>query len=323
MIKLKKITKIYKTQSNIVKAINLLKKQDSNTNRGIKALDNVSFFVNDSEIIGLIGPNGAGKTTAAKIISGLLFPTSGTVKVDDENPLNLSKSFKLNFALHRSDVYMLDDNVIIRDAINSHLSIYSKPDIQNNDFLKNLIEILDAKDLLNRIPNELSKGQRTLMEFLNAISHEPKNIILDEPMNGLDILAIQRFNSALTYLKQNCTASIIITSHNLDTISKISDRIILINKGKVMLDGTTLEILKKETGIRIITITLDNLNNNLKFENLKQYGEVTIDKNIINIKTKKKNIKSLLKEIINNYQITDLTINEPPIEEIFAKYYKK
>lgn len=323
MIKVNSISKIYTSNDFVKRIISRI------TNKRLDefvALKDVSMVVNSGEIIGLIGPNGAGKTTLAKVISGLLIPNNGKVSVDDQNPTELSKEFKLKFALYRGEVRMIDEGIVIRDSLEDHLKLYGKPEINENNYVNLLIEELGVGEFLDELPEDLSQGQRTLMEFVYAISHQPSTMILDEPTNGLDIVAVEKFNNVLKLLKEKYNSSIIITSHNLQNIISVADRVLLINSGKVVLEGAPHEILSKETGERLVRIELDGWDEsfNNKFNKFKKYGEI-IDNEppVITFSIMKQDIQQFLLELLKEMIVKDITVIEPPIESIFRKYFKK
>jgi ABC-2 type transport system ATP-binding protein len=321
MIELKNISKTYSKGSDLKKFINqvLKKLQD----QGTQALQSISFDVQPSEIIGLIGPNGAGKTTAAKIISGLLFPNQGEVLVNNENPANLSEEFKKSFAMYRGEIQMLDDGVVVEDSIKDRLEMYKQPKFSENTYLAELIKMLEVQLLLSRVPEELSQGQRTLVEFITAIAHKPSSMILDEPTNGLDIVAVQKFGEVLEHLKNKYQIAIVITSHNLHNIVSVADRIVLINNGEVVLRGSTEEILAKESGERKIRVEVDP---SFEFsqDTFAKFGENhTINGPVLTIISQKSEIKEVLSLVLQELPVTDIKIIEPPVEEIFKKYYQK
>jgi len=321
MIEFKNVSKTYTKGSDLQKFIAQIFKNPVQS--GVQALKAASFSVQPSEIVGLIGPNGAGKTTAAKIISGLLVPTSGTVIVNNENPADLSEEFKKSFALYRGEIQMLDNGVIVEDSIKDRLEMYGQPIFQENTYLTELIEMFEVQSLLSKIPEELSQGQRTLVEFITAIAHKPTTMILDEPTNGLDIVAVQKFGEVLEHLKNKYQVAVVITSHNLNNIVSIADRIVLINNGEVVLRGSTEEILAKESGERKVRVEVEPSFEFSQSFLTKFKANYTLDGPVLTIPTAKADIKETLSLILQDLPITDIKIIEPPVEEIFKKYYQK
>lgn len=316
MIKAQNLTKIYKhrtTLDNLKFLIGL----KSKSKKDVSAVNNISFKIKDQEIVGIIGPNGAGKTTTIKMLTGLLKPTDGEITVGDHIPFKLQDDFKLNIGLFMGEVHTLDDGVIIKDSIKERLKIYKQGDFDQNEHAQKLLKITEAKSFIANTPETLSQGQRTLVEFLTSILHAPKYLFLDEPMIGLDINAIIKFKKVLKYLNKNLKTTIIITSHNLQHVVDLSNRLILINKGKVLIDKPTDEVIHKDTLDRVIKFYIES-----------EIGTKNLPKNIrldypwVIVKTSKENLEKTIKEGLKRFEVSDIRITEPPIEEIFSKYYK-
>lgn len=204
----------------------------------IHALDDVSFTINNGEMVGYIGPNGAGKSSTIKILSGILTPDSGTVLVDGripyKNRIKHVKEIGVVFGQRSQlwwDVPVIDSFELLKD-------IYSIPDKQYKQTLEELTELLELAELLRSPARQLSLGQRMRCEVAASLLHRPQILFLDEPTIGLDAvskLAVRDF-----ILKQNQThgTTVILTTHDMQDIEALADRIILIGKGKILMDGT-------------------------------------------------------------------------------------
>ena len=210
----------------------------------IHALNNVSFTINDGEMVGYIGPNGAGKSSTIKILSGILTPDSGTVLVDErvpyKNRIQHVRQIGVVFGQRSQlwwDVPVIDSFELLKD-------IYSIPNQQYKDSIEELTELLGLSELLRSPARQLSLGQRMRCEIAASLLHRPKILFLDEPTIGLDAvskLAVRDF-----ILKQNQThkTTVILTTHDMQDIEALASRIILIGKGQILMDGT-LEDIKK------------------------------------------------------------------------------
>lgn len=316
MIKISKISKQYR----IRKSIFWRKAKDK-----VNALSDVNLEINDGEIIGLIGPNGAGKTTLIKLITGLLLPTEGKIDVNGFNPGDLSKSFKKQIGLFRGEVSMFDDGVIVKDSIEERLKIYKKESLANNENLMWMIKKLRASKILESTPESLSQGQRTIVEFINALCHFPSVILLDEPTNGLDIVATERINNLIKELRERFNSTIILTSHNLNNVLNISDRIVLINNGKVLLNDSEASIRENETGERTIHVELVKEIKDKSLEKLRNdiHGIiVSFNYPVLEIKSNKQFISDELKTLLDYVDVRDIKVIEPPVELIFSKYFE-
>ncbi|MBU0975248.1 MAG: ATP-binding cassette domain-containing protein [Patescibacteria group bacterium] len=316
MIKTKNISKIYRSRNTLDNLKFLFGIQNS-SRKDVKAVDNISFEIKDGEIVGVIGPNGAGKTTTIKMLTGLLRPTVGAISMGEHNPFDLTEKFKKEIGLFRGEVHTLDDGVIVKDSIEELLRMYKQEDLDKNPFVLNLMKIAETERFLDSVPEELSQGQRTLIEFITSIVHKPKYLLLDEPTNGLDINAVTKFKEIIRYLNEKLKTTIIITSHNLQHVVDLSHRIILINKGKILIDKATDEVMHKDTLDRVIKFYIES-----------EEGTVNLPANMelnypwVTVKVSKSNLETEILNGLKRFKVSDIRITEPPIEEIFAKYYK-
>ncbi len=215
----------------------------------IHALNDVSFTINDGEMVGYIGPNGAGKSSTIKILSGILTPDSGTVLVDGRTPYKNRVEHVREIGVvfgQRSqlwwDVPVIDSFELLKDIYSISDSLY-----QNN--LEELTELLNLKELLRSPARQLSLGQRMRCEIAASLLHSPRILFLDEPTIGLDAvskLAVREF-----ILKQNKThgTTVILTTHDMQDIEALTNRIILIGKGQILIDGTLEDIKNGDANI--------------------------------------------------------------------------
>jgi len=281
------------------------------------AVHNISFTIAGNQTVGIIGPNGAGKTTTIKMLTGLLRPTSGEILVDQYTPFELNINFKKSLALFRGGYPNLDDGVIVRDQLEDRLNVYQQPVLAKNLYVKHIIRLSQSLSLLDSVPENLSQGQRHLVEFIASILHRPKYIFLDEPMLGLDILAISRFKKVIKYLKMSLNPTIILTSHILQQVVDLSDRIILINHGVIVLDDTPDNIIRQNTFDRQIKLHL-----------VSRQGTTDIPSNTYvkypwaTIKTTKQSLEKDIDSGMKRFQFDDIRITEPSVDQIFTKYYK-
>jgi len=316
MIRAQNLTKIYKhrtTLDNLKFLLGLSSKSD----KDVKAVNNISFEIKDKEIIGIIGPNGAGKTTTIKMLTGLLKPTDGNVKVGKHIPFELKENFKLDIGLFMGEVNTLDDGVVIKDSIEDRLKIYKQSQVNKNKYVEQLVETTGISKFMDNVPENLSQGQRTLVEFVTSILHAPKYLFLDEPIIGLDVNAIIKFKKVIKLLNKKLKSTIIITSHNLQHVVDLSGRIILINKGKILIDKSTDEVIHKDTLDRVIRFYIDSTEGT---QNLPKSMKLNFP--WVTVKTSKKNLEKAIQDGLRRFKVSDIRITEPPIEEIFSKYFE-
>lgn len=210
----------------------------------IHALNDVSFTIGDGEMVGYIGPNGAGKSSTIKILSGILTPDSGTVLVDGriphKNRIRHVREIGVVFGQRSQlwwDVPVIDSFELLKD-------IYSIPDSQYRQSLEELTELLNLKELLRSPTRQLSLGQRMRCEIAASLLHRPRILFLDEPTIGLDAVSKLAVRDFILQQNQNHKTTVILTTHDMQDIEALTSRIILIGKGRLLLDGTIDDIKK-------------------------------------------------------------------------------
>ncbi len=210
----------------------------------IHALNDVTFSISDGEMVGYIGPNGAGKSSTIKILSGILTPDSGTVLVDGriphKNRIRHVREIGVVFGQRSQlwwDVPVIDSFELLKD-------IYSIPDSQYRQSLNELTELLNLKELLRSPARQLSLGQRMRCEIAASLLHRPRILFLDEPTIGLDAVSKLAVRDFILQQNKNHKTTVILTTHDMQDIEALASRIILIGKGRLLLDGT-LEDIKR------------------------------------------------------------------------------
>lgn len=208
----------------------------------IQALDGVSFTIQDGEMVGYIGPNGAGKSSTIKILSGILTPDSGTCHVNGnipwKNRINYVREIGVVFGQRSQlwwDVPVIDSFELLKD-------IYSIPKITYQSNLEELISLLNLSELLRTPTRQLSLGQRMRCEIAASLLHSPKILFLDEPTIGLDAVSKLAVRKFILNLNETHKTTVILTTHDMQDIEALTNRVILIGKGKILLDGGISDI---------------------------------------------------------------------------------
>jgi ABC-2 type transport system ATP-binding protein len=235
------------------------------------AVNDVGFEINEGELVGFLGPNGAGKTTTLKMLSGILTPTSGEAKVLGYTPYLRQNEYKKQFAL-----VMGQKNQLWWDlpAMESFLLIQKMYDISKVDYNKRLTELsgmLEIKDEFYKQVRKLSLGERMKCELIAALLHNPKVLFLDEPTIGLDVVAQKNIRDFLKKYNQEKKTTIILTSHYMDDISALCERIIVINTGKIIYDGGMKDLVKKYANHKMITVFFED---KITKKEVKDFGKI-------------------------------------------------
>jgi len=221
-----------------------------------KAVDSISFAVNAGEIVGLLGENGAGKTTTLKMLTGILYPTSGAVSVAGYTPTERKREFlkKICFVMgNKSDINW---DLPAVDTFRYQQLVYGTPDAEYKANLAMLSELLGAADLLNTPIRRLSLGERMKMELINSFLYSPEIVFLDEPTIGLDLGSQIAIRSFLKNYRQEKKVTMLITSHYMDDIEETCDRVILLAHGKKAFDGGIEEIKRPDMPFKDIILSM-------------------------------------------------------------------
>jgi len=318
MISVKNLTKIYKIYK---KTGNIFTDLFFRQYKDLVALDDVSFEIEDNELVSFIGPNGAGKTTTLKILSGILYPDRGKININGFYPFDKKKEFlrQITFVMGQKSQLFWDLPAIDTFLLNKE--IYQINDNQFKKTLDNLTNILNCQNLINKPVKMLSLGERMKMEFIAALLHSPKIVFLDEPTIGLDIFSQEAIRSFIKSYQKEFKATIILTSHYLEDVKKLAKRMLIINQGKIIYDGKLTDIIKKFSQNKYITLNLDKEIDKKNLEKIALIAQYQYPKVVFQVK--KDDLPEKIAIISKNIPYTDITIEDEKIEEIIKKIYKK
>lgn len=289
----------------------------------IRAVDNISFDIEQGEIVGYIGANGAGKSTTIKMMSGILHPTEGSVLVDgmtfDKSRNKINRNMGVVFGQKTQlwwDIPLIETFKILK-------TIYEISDEDYEERFNFLCELLDLKSFLNQNVRSLSLGQRMRADFAAALIHNPKIIFLDEPTIGLDVLVKDRIRKAIKELNKKYNITVILTTHDMKDIEELCDRIIIIDKGKILYDGTLHDIKYKFGNTKTIYIPKNVVLNNSDLE--KKFKGMKIEENddqiVIKFSSNSIELDDVLIHLINEYHVKDFKIEDISIEDITKELY--
>ena len=228
----------------MLKVTNLTKKYNS-----LVALDRLSFSIKSGEVMGLLGPNGCGKTTTIGIILGLIEQSSGNVFIDNEKLTRKNRSKILNKVNFASPYVELPKRLTVSQNLRIYARLYNVKKI--NDKVNQLIEELELQEIANKLTGELSSGQRTKVSIAKSLINNPKLLLLDEPTASLDLYISDMMRSYLENYKRNNKVSILIASHNMQEVDRLCNKVIMLNRGKIIESGTTKEIISKYDGFSL------------------------------------------------------------------------
>ncbi len=317
---LSKHFKVYKKKPGLWGSIQSLWHREYET---VKAVNDISFDIYPGEVVGFIGQNGAGKTTTLKMLSGLLYPTSGEVEVLGFNPWDRKPEFQKQFALVMGQKNQLWWDLPAMETFLLNKAIYEIPDDQFEKTLNKLVDLLDVKDILNVQVRKLSLGQRMKCELIAALLHNPKVLFLDEPTIGLDVVMQKILRDFIKDYNQEFGATIILTSHYMGDVKELCERAIIIDHGQKVFDGKLQDIINKYARNKTLSLTFSKA---VKSKDLEKYGQVkelgqdgTLQTATISVERKK--ATQVAAKLLQNLPVQDLNIEEPPIEAIIREVF--
>ncbi len=285
------------------------------------ALDNISFSIAEGELVGYIGPNGAGKSTTVKILSGILVPDSGEVTVMGKTPWKYRQETVRELGVVFGQRTQLWWDLPVVESYELLKSIYQIGDVAYTHKLDELVALLELAPLLDVPVRQLSLGQRMRCDIAASLLHSPKILFLDEPTIGLDAVSKFAIRDFIRQLNKDHKVTILLTTHDMDDIESLAKRVLILNEGRIFLDGSIDDLRKTIMPERRLIIDLNQEHDTVQDSEatlIKQEGHrVWLSYNPLTTST-----CDLIRRITQNHAIQDLYLENPPIEEIVAKFYK-
>jgi ABC-2 type transport system ATP-binding protein len=280
--------------------------------KDVNAVDGISFEIAPGEVVGFLGPNGAGKTTTLKMLSGLLYPTGGELSVLGHVPSKREKEFLRRITLVMGNRNQLQWDIPAADSFELNRAIYRIP---REDFQKlrdELIELLEVGELMRKPIRNLSLGERMKMEIVGALLHRPAVLFLDEPTIGLDVTMQKRIRSFVAEYNQRYGATVLLTSHYMADVQALCKRVIVIHHGRILFDGPLASLGDRFAAYKTIGVTLDDGS-----VDLASYGEIVHrEGDRVVLRVSKEETSRVTARLLSDHAVTDLTIEDPPIEDV-------
>ena len=287
------------------------------------AARDISFDIAEGEFVGFLGPNGAGKTTTLKMLSGLIYPTSGTARVAGYDPTKRENAYRRLFALVLGQKNQLWWDLPAHESFLLLRHIYGIPAKQFQDTLDELVDLLDVRAKLNVMVRELSLGERMKMELIAALLHRPRVLFLDEPTIGLDVVSQKAVRSFLREYNRKHKVTILLTSHYMADIKELCERVIVIHKGAKIYDGA-LKRLETASGTRKKIITFLPESGAAFPESWQsRHGETTRDavEGKFTVRVPGENVVAVSQEILTTGPVADITIEDVPLEDVITELF--
>lgn len=285
------------------------------------AVNEVSFKIEPSELVGFLGPNGAGKTTTLKMLAGLLFPTGGSAKVLGYTPWERADGYRRQFALVLGQKNQLWWDLPARESLELNAKIYGIPKDRFEKTVSEMTELLAVQHKLNVSVRELSLGERMKMELIASLLHQPKILFLDEPTIGLDVVSQKTVREFIRRHNATQKTTILLTSHYMADIQELCERVIIIDHGKIFFDGKLSEIVDRFADFKMVTIQCAKADL-FSAEQLKKYGDVTEQTATgVTLKVKRDRVIAVCKSLLDELPVTDIDIQEIPIEDVIRTIF--
>lgn len=287
----------------------------------VTAVDDISFSIDEGELVGFIGPNGAGKTTTLKCLSGLLHPDKGEVSVSGFTPYERKKEFLKQISLIMGQKSQLWWDLPPVDTLLLMKDIYEISDQRYKEVVGELTKLLEVEDLLKVQVKRLSLGQRMKFELISALVHSPKVLFLDEPTIGLDVVMQKKLREFIKEYNRKFKATILLTSHYMGDVEELCKRVIIIDHGKILFDGLLSNLIKKYAPYKLIKVVFNNFPNPKKLEGLGQVKDFEYPNLTLSVTSEESNDTAAA--ILKNFDVEDITIEDPEIEDVIRKVFSK
>ncbi|MEI2666843.1 ABC transporter ATP-binding protein [Rossellomorea sp. LJF3] len=295
----------------------------------VPAVNNISFNVKQGEMVGYIGENGAGKSTTIKMLTGILTPTGGELTVNGMNPHRDREKFVQTIGVVFGQRSQLWWDIAVQESFQLLKKVYKVPDQQYKEHMDHVIETLDIAPLLDKPVRKLSLGQRMRCELAAALVHNPPLLFLDEPTIGLDVLVKLKIRQFLKEINEKYNTTILLTTHDLSDIEALCERVVMLDEGKIIYDGELSRLKEnwgdqkevvfqflEETSLSALSALTRNRSISWSFDEKKQtYAAITeADEEVIS---------QLITDVVANFKVKDMKIEETTTEEIIRNIYEK
>ncbi|MEP7070855.1 MAG: ATP-binding cassette domain-containing protein [Verrucomicrobiota bacterium] len=318
IIEARGLTKVYRTYRKESGLRGALKGLVHRRYEETRAADDVTFQIEEGELVGFLGPNGAGKTTVLKMLSGLLNPTAGEARVLGFVPWERRNEMKRQFALLMGQKNALWWDLPAQESLELNRAIYGIERSRFNKVVGGLSELLEVTDKMNVMVRELSLGERMKMELISALIHEPKVLFLDEPTIGLDVVSQQRVREFLRAYSAEHRIVTMLTSHYMQDIEELCDRVIVIDHGRIFFDGPLDRIIDRFSADKVVSLTFKEE----ATRDFSTYGEIVAQTPLsVQLKVPRAKVTETCRHLLEACDVSDIGVQEIPIEDVIRQLF--
>lgn len=283
-----------------------------------RAADDISFQIDEGELVGFLGPNGAGKTTVLKMLSGLLNPSSGEARVLGFVPWERRNEMKRQFSLLMGQKNALWWDLPAQESLELNRAIYGIERGRFKKIVDGLSDLLEVQDKMNVMVRELSLGERMKMELISALIHEPRVLFLDEPTIGLDVVSQKRVREFLRLYNSEHRIVTMLTSHYMQDIEELCHRVIIIDHGRIFFDGPLGEIIDRFSGHKILSLTFAQP----AARDFSAFGEVLEQTPLsVQLKVPRAQVTETCRRLLETCHVSDINVQELPVEEVIRQLF--
>lgn len=287
----------------------------------VHAVENISLEVHKGESVAFLGPNGAGKTTTTKMLTGLIHPTAGQIEVLGFNPFERDDAFLRQIGLVMGNKSGLNWDLTAEQSFWLLQNIYKIPEKDYRERLNELTNLLNVTEHLHTQLRRLSLGERMKMELIGAIIHAPEVLFLDEPTIGLDIITKKNIRQFLRKIQRETGVTLVLTSHDMDDIEQVCDRVVVVSKGTKVYDDALSNLTAQYRKDRYVRLVFDV---DPGAEGLQRHGEVLEQKDgNYFVKVSAENVVAMLAEVAQGENLLDIHIESVPLEEMIEDIFKR
>jgi ABC-2 type transport system ATP-binding protein len=313
-----KTYRVYRKREGVWASIGGLFKREY---KRVEAVRSVSFSIETGEMVAFLGPNGAGKTTTLKLLSGLIFPTSGDARVLGHIPWKREHAYRRRFSLVMGQKNQLWWDLPAQESFRLHQEIYRIEPDRFQKRLDELVDLLEVRKLISQPVRELSLGERMRMELIAALLHSPEVLFLDEPTIGLDVISQRRVQEFLKFYQAEHQITVLLTSHYMKDVEALCRRAIIINEGEIKHDGPLAGIIDRFSRHKVISLQFAE---NQIPPDLERFGRVfDAQPPRVKIEVDRTKIPEVLTQLLSRYSIEDVGVQDRPLEEVIAEVFTK
>lgn len=315
-----RLTKVFRVPQKEPGLWNSLKSVFRRQFRELPAVTEATFRIEEGELVGFLGANGAGKTTTLKMLSGLLHPTSGSASVLGRVPWKRERGFQRSLALvmgHRTQLWW---ELPAQETFELNREIYEIAERDYRETMEELVALLELQDCLAIPVKKLSLGQRMKAELAVSMLHRPKLLLLDEPTLGLDVVMQKKIRQFILEYNRRYKATILLTSHNMDDIMELCRRVIIIDRGRLLYDGSLKQVVERYAPNKIIRADFSREIGENGLEKIGRVAERSELRAVLEVP--RAQVSARAAELLSRFPVADLTIEETPIDDVVRRLFQ-